>query len=225
MALAYGDVDFVDKTYQQGPGPDFDKTCWTEEKGTLGMTFPNLPYIMDGDMKISQSVACLTYACEKAGVHQNFTEQQKAEALSLAEHVMDIRNPAVMLFYGTYKVEGKLEQYVTRVKNKFQRMSDYLGKKDFLIGKEVCSADFHLAEMVYQHMLLEETIFDGMDNLKTYCTRFFELKGVKSVEEASAKKSLPMNNTQALFGGAYMPSPLAGMGDTRTFELPKKTQA
>ena len=34
--------------------PDFDKSCWFDQKFSLGLDFPNLPYFVDGEIKLTQ---------------------------------------------------------------------------------------------------------------------------------------------------------------------------
>ena len=34
--------------------PDFDKSCWFDNKFSLGFDFPNLPYFIDRDIKLTQ---------------------------------------------------------------------------------------------------------------------------------------------------------------------------
>ena len=38
-----------------GPAPGFDKSCWFDNKFSLGLDFPNLPYYVDGDVKVDNS--------------------------------------------------------------------------------------------------------------------------------------------------------------------------
>lgn len=48
---------------------------WLEEKHKLGLDFPNLPYLIDGDVKLTQSLAILRYLGRKfklAGTKKNF---------------------------------------------------------------------------------------------------------------------------------------------------------
>ena len=49
--------------YQQGPAPDFDRQVWFDEKFSLGLDFPNLPYLIDHakDVKLTQSMAIMRY--------------------------------------------------------------------------------------------------------------------------------------------------------------------
>ena len=52
--LAYRQVDYNDKVYKIGGAPDFDRSEWLADKESLGLDFPNLPYLIDGDVKLSQ---------------------------------------------------------------------------------------------------------------------------------------------------------------------------
>ena len=65
MMFYYLKVDFEDKLYETGDAPDFDKTSWTDVKHTLGMEYPNLPYLIDGETKITETVAIMMYIAKK----------------------------------------------------------------------------------------------------------------------------------------------------------------
>ena len=46
-------------------------SCWTSEKYKLGLQFPNLPYLIDGELRITESQAILRYVVNKYGPHLN----------------------------------------------------------------------------------------------------------------------------------------------------------
>lgn len=59
-------VEYNFKTYESNyTNQVVDNSAWLNEKFTLGMSFPNLPYIVDGDYKITESSACYEYICAK----------------------------------------------------------------------------------------------------------------------------------------------------------------
>jgi glutathione S-transferase len=66
--MEYCQLPWCDELYKQ-EGPDslrpFDKSCWFDVKDSMGMTFPGLPYLVDGDNKLSQSQAILRYVARK----------------------------------------------------------------------------------------------------------------------------------------------------------------
>ena len=53
------------KEYEMDGPPDFSKACWFDVKFTLGMDFPNLPYFIDGDLKLSETAAIHRYIADK----------------------------------------------------------------------------------------------------------------------------------------------------------------
>ena len=57
--LTYAQVDFEDKRYGT-PGND-----WAADKNNLGMDYPNLPHIIDGDFKITESAAVTMYIADR----------------------------------------------------------------------------------------------------------------------------------------------------------------
>lgn len=52
--LHYNEVEFEDKRYTIGPAPEYNIAGWLAVKFTLGLDFPNVPYYIDGDIKLSQ---------------------------------------------------------------------------------------------------------------------------------------------------------------------------
>ena len=58
-------VPYQMKYYHFGDPPNFDKSQWHKEKQKLDLEFPNLPYLIDGEFKISQPLAIMKYICCK----------------------------------------------------------------------------------------------------------------------------------------------------------------
>uniref|UniRef100_A0A8D2I2D6 glutathione transferase n=1 Tax=Urocitellus parryii TaxID=9999 RepID=A0A8D2I2D6_UROPR len=48
-----------------GDAPDYDRSQWLSDKFKLSLDFPNLPYLIDGVQKITQSSAILRYIARK----------------------------------------------------------------------------------------------------------------------------------------------------------------
>jgi hypothetical protein len=66
MLLTHLGVDFEDKMYPLGEYPDFaGRLDWRIEKPKLPMAFPNVPYIIDDDVKISENRAIMRFICHK----------------------------------------------------------------------------------------------------------------------------------------------------------------
>ena len=81
----YAEVDFEDVVYECGPAPEHNKDCWFSVKNTLGLDFPNLPYLFDGDVNLTESMAIHKYIARKwspALLGANALEYANAEMLT-----------------------------------------------------------------------------------------------------------------------------------------------
>ena len=56
------------RRYVTGEAPTYDKSCWFDIKYSLGFDFPNLPYFIDGDVKLTQTNAILRHISRKHGL-------------------------------------------------------------------------------------------------------------------------------------------------------------
>ncbi len=65
--MVYLGVDFDEHQYEQGDAPDFDRSSWLNVKETLGLQFPNLPYLLDGNFKLTETNAIMKYIANKFG--------------------------------------------------------------------------------------------------------------------------------------------------------------
>ena len=65
VLLHYLDIDYIEQMYELGDAPDFSRDKWLSEKFNLGLEYPNLPYLFDGDCKLTESNAILRYICGK----------------------------------------------------------------------------------------------------------------------------------------------------------------
>jgi glutathione S-transferase len=65
--LTHCGVDFEDKVYDVSKNEDgsWDRSDWTNAKPNMGMPFPNLPYYIDGDLKLSETNAIMKHICRK----------------------------------------------------------------------------------------------------------------------------------------------------------------
>jgi hypothetical protein len=116
LVLHYTKTPFTDKMYQRGGPPDFSPEVWLCEKETLGLgnsahffflffftcnlDFPNLPYLFDSDLKITQSKTILYYLGRKFHLIGT-TPEQEAHVIMLCEEIHDLRLKGLDLFYGS----------------------------------------------------------------------------------------------------------------------------
>lgn len=88
-----------------GDGLFYDRSDWLDTKVKLKQknAFINLPYVIDGDTIVSQSNSCLEYLGEKFGL-MGCGDEGRRNAQQCLCQVFDLRNKAVGLFYGRFKL-------------------------------------------------------------------------------------------------------------------------
>ena len=72
MLLEYLEEPYEWKYYE----PDNIAEWFEQDKYNLGIHFPNLPWMIDGDVKIAQSMAILKYIGRKHGMFGGATNEE-----------------------------------------------------------------------------------------------------------------------------------------------------
>lgn len=76
--LANQHVKYEDRRYHFGPAPGYDFGEWAKAKEGLGLRFSGLPYYLDGDVRLTQSIAIMRYLGRKyklAGTTEHDTQE------------------------------------------------------------------------------------------------------------------------------------------------------
>eukprot|EP01129_Flabellula_baltica_P005026 TRINITY_DN1793_c0_g1_i1.p1 TRINITY_DN1793_c0_g1~~TRINITY_DN1793_c0_g1_i1.p1 ORF type:complete len:143 (-),score=25.33 TRINITY_DN1793_c0_g1_i1:17-445(-) len=130
-----------------------------------------------------------------AGRHNLMGDEYAAMLMGV---ISDFGKGFTHLCYGS-NFETNRSTYLENVKVHLNRFNNYLQDKQFLCGETVSYPDFALAEMLDQHLELEETILDAYPNLKAYTERFFALPGIAEYRASDRFQARPLNNVVAQF--------------------------
>jgi hypothetical protein len=65
MLFMHLGIEFDEELQLQGPAPDFGMTSWNEQKQSLGIPLVGLPWIIDDEVKIKESLAILRHVSRK----------------------------------------------------------------------------------------------------------------------------------------------------------------
>ncbi|KAK3581606.1 hypothetical protein CHS0354_000146, partial [Potamilus streckersoni] len=134
LLLHYVGENYDDVLYEQGDAPDYSREQWMSVKYSLGLPFPNLPYYIDGDIKVTQSNAIIRYIARKHDLLGK-TEEEKVAVDVLLDQAMDFRNALVKLAYnGDY--EKLKDDYFKELPQKLQGFEAFLGDKSFFTGSK-----------------------------------------------------------------------------------------
>uniref|UniRef100_A0A8C0YYG5 Glutathione S-transferase n=1 Tax=Canis lupus familiaris TaxID=9615 RepID=A0A8C0YYG5_CANLF len=183
LLLEYTDSHYEEKKYTMGDAPDYDRSQWLNEKFKLGLDFPNLPYLIDGAHKITQSNAILRYIARKHNLCGE-TEEEKIRVDILENEVMDTRIYFARICYSP-DFEKLKPEYVKAIPNKMKLYSQFLGKRPWFAGEKLTYVDFLVYDILDLHRIFEPTSLDAFPNLKEFMARFEGLKNISAYMKSS----------------------------------------
>lgn len=173
MVLRWAGADYEDRQYKMREGADMATIAgmWREEKYDLGLPFPNLPYFIDGDIKLTQSLAILNYVGEKYGLAPE-TAEERFRALQVQQVCMDFIMDGVKIFYaGKEAFEAGKGGHIEKSKEWLKQFSDYLGQRKFICGNKLTATDFLLQEAMSRVEFLQPGMTALNYNLAEYDAR------------------------------------------------------
>ncbi|CAG0900407.1 unnamed protein product [Cyprideis torosa] len=180
LLLHYTETEFEDKYYVRGPPPTHDRSCWTSVKESLGLDFPNLPYYIEGDIRITQSNAIMRFVARTGENLEGKTPKEKVRVDMLENQAMDFRNDFVNLTYMSHNFEEDEVKYIENLPRKLKQFSDFLAQNKWFAGENITFVDFIMYELLDQHRMFKAGCLDGFENLKDLLHRFEEIPQIKS---------------------------------------------
>ncbi|XP_049621768.1 glutathione S-transferase Mu 2-like [Suncus etruscus] len=198
LLLEYTDSKYEEKKYKIGDAPDYDKSQWLNEKFKLGLDFPNLPYLIDGPHRITQSNAILRYLARKHNMCGE-TEEEKIRVDMLENQTMDTRMQLAHICYSP-DFEKLKPAYLEGLPEKMKQYSQYLGKRPWFAGDKLTYVDFLAYDVLDQNRLFVPTCLDAFPNLKDFMARFEGLKKISTYMKSSRYLPKPVYAKMALWG-------------------------
>ncbi|KAM9685317.1 LOW QUALITY PROTEIN: glutathione S-transferase Mu 1-like [Trichechus inunguis] len=197
LLLEYTDSNYEEKKYTVGDAPDNVSSHWLNEKFKLGLDFPNLPYLIDGAHKITQSNAILRYIAYKHNMCGE-TEVEKIRIDILENQVMDTRVNFVMLCYNPDF--EKLKPQFEELPDKIRLFSQFLGQRPWFAGDKITFVDFIAYDVLDLNRIFEPKCLDAFPNLKDFMARFEGLKRISAYMKSSHFLPRPIYTKQAMWG-------------------------
>eukprot|EP00074_Homo_sapiens_P105784 XP_024302345.1 glutathione S-transferase Mu 4 isoform X2 [Homo sapiens] len=228
LLLEYTDSSYEEKKYTMGDAPDYDRSQWLNEKFKLGLDFPNLPYLIDGAHKITQSNAILCYIARKHNLCGE-TEEEKIRVDILENQAMDVSNQLARVCYSP-DFEKLKPEYLEELPTMMQHFSQFLGKRPWFVGDKVMGAcdedtrdlpyilryrdssphilgllqitfvDFLAYDVLDLHRIFEPNCLDAFPNLKDFISRFEGLEKISAYMKSSRFLPKPLYTRVAVWG-------------------------
>jgi len=197
--------DYEEKLYTIGPDPPTCRDEWLKDKFNLGLPCPNLPYYIDGDLKLVESHAIARHLGRKHGLagktEKDFTTIDMAASI-LKDLYMDYGKMA----YSGSNFESAKATFLGAVAEKIQKLVEIVGAGNFILGDQISWVDFWLLELQERYLLLMPSCFDDKPTLKAYHARMLALPGVAKYRQSSQFKLIETRfngRFAAMGGGVY----------------------
>nr|CDS34478.2 glutathione S transferase [Hymenolepis microstoma] len=198
LLLTYCGEKFDQELYEVGPAPEFSREQWLSKKYNLGLDFPNLPYLIAGDFKLTHSTAILEYIADRNNMLPKSPEEQ-ATLLMINLAAVDVRNHVYYLTFGPDYEKNKVE-YMKNLPTEIKSLADYLGDKKFFSGEKINYPDFNIYDLLILLRTYSSDCLDAFPSLQAYIKRFEEIPSMKKYMNSPAYIHRPFTNTMAHWG-------------------------
>lgn len=183
--LEYAGVPYEHKTYPwlDKPTPQESKAVWLQEKKALaaqGFPFANLPYLVDGETKIVQSLAIMRYLARKHGLVVPDSKPAEAARVDMLESQLNELRWSLIYHCWEDYFESVKWNFAEALPGQVEQLSRALGDRSWLAGDKITHVDFMLYELLDQLSLFRPGCLDKHDNLKAYVDRFRQLKPIEA---------------------------------------------
>jgi len=179
--LDYCEVPYENRTYEKREDW-FDK-----DKYNLGLDFPNIPYIIDGDVKIAEVTALMHYVPIKGNKREllggsEVNQVKVSEAISV---INDLRASVRNTCFTKGDFNKEIEEVLTKgqAKTLLTHFEKLFEKKDWIIGS-LTIADFWLFEQLELILTIGASNLDAFPNVLKFYKRFLEIPQVKAHRES-----------------------------------------
>lgn len=132
------------------PLNDEGKALWFGDKKTnMGLDFPNLPYLIDGDVKVTQSVAVYRHLGRKFDLYPDLADQSRGDMFE--QYIMDLRSGITKLCFQADFEETAKPAFIATLDLKLGELTKFIGAGPWVVGEKLTYLDF-LGYEILQHL-------------------------------------------------------------------------
>uniref|UniRef100_A0A2P2HXY9 glutathione transferase n=1 Tax=Hirondellea gigas TaxID=1518452 RepID=A0A2P2HXY9_9CRUS len=177
--LHYTGTEYEEKQYNAGPGPEYSKQEWLDDRDSLGLEFPNLPYYIDGDLKITESTAILRHLARKHGLYGS-TEEDRIRVDVACGITHDVTFRFIRLCYDD-KFEKLKDAYIADISGPVGKLAKLVAdNRTYVLGDKISLADFLLFETIERFVAFMPTCLASFEHLSAFQARIADLPAIKT---------------------------------------------
>ncbi|XP_075258438.1 glutathione S-transferase class-mu 26 kDa isozyme 51-like [Convolutriloba macropyga] len=197
LVLEYLEFPYEITKYEYSQaGEWFDK-----DKKNLGLEMPNMPYLIKGDFKLTQSAAILKYLGRIGGLYPSSgSDEEMAKIDEIMETLLDFRLKFVLLCinpdFDNIKA-GYFKSLPTFLDLFENRLSD--GRK-WLKGDHIFVGDFQFWTTLDFHECMEPNVFEKYPKIKQFKNDFESIPQIARYLASDKFRKFPINGRPAKWG-------------------------
>ena len=219
--LEYCDADWKDNQYEVVETSEssentikvlerktaWDASQWFDVKKSdefqKNFIFPNLPWLKDGDVYLTQSQTIFKYIARKFKMGQNLSDTEAWRVDLAMDQVGDMRMGFFFMLYDlpTHPFANRETFCKTSLQPQLVQLNRFIGDGTYLAGETLTYADFMTWEVLDHLVRFDETLFNGLDNIKRFKATFEALPKVKAFMAGDKFMVGPIVNKMASWGG------------------------
>lgn len=197
LMLEYCEVDYEDKRYVSGTDGNIQTSHWFSVKFKLGLDFPNLPYYIDGDTKLTERLAIMKYIGRKYNLMP--TNEKEIQKCEMSEGVVsDIALQFGMVCYEPEK--NKQNFFDVFLPLKLDQLNTFLGRNTWLSGEVITYIDFMSFVFFDYICAMEPSVLDKYENIKACYKKFWNFEKVVAYRQSKRFKKFPIAGKMAKWG-------------------------
>jgi glutathione S-transferase len=161
------------------------------DKQSLQLSFPNLPYLIEGDFRITETSAICTYIIERSARKELLgrNAQERALVLNVVGVIGECLEKLSTIAYSPNGATLLEKTWKDTLEPKLQQLAKFKGNKEWLLGF-LTLADFLFAELSYyleniyreefkklNFVLASRHSFEKLPEIKQYYEQEWSIKG------------------------------------------------
>ena len=121
---------------------------FNEKKYNLGLDFPNLPYLIDGDVKLTQSLAIMRYLGRKFGLSPSEADIAKGDLFE--QYLMEVKIGLARVCYTASPeiFEEKKADFLSKLPLRVEEVGKFIGDGPYALGEKITYVDFLALEFL-----------------------------------------------------------------------------
>jgi glutathione S-transferase len=198
FVLEYVDAEYDERRYQiKESDSGWDMSDWLDVKGSLGLLLPNLPYLIDGSLRITETTSILRYLDRRFELLPPDSDLQ-ARSDTLMSATQSCFDKFILMCYSP-DISSMVAEYEDWLATFLSRIDEALENLWFC-HESPTSVDFQIYEMLFQNkeFCLEKIL--QFPKLMYFMEQVENLEPISNYRHSSRYIDYPINNRPAKFG-------------------------